>query len=134
LTTKFIPNSEKVDILTKLPCFMSSTVFSEVIALLVEHKMFNKIYALFEGYAKVVNKKLNRIIVQVFSAVPLPDPLLKDMKDRLEFIVKKDVRLKLFVQPALVGGVMLKFPNGQIYDFSINKMLSNFKYHLMERN
>ncbi len=130
-----ISNNEKLDIIKDLPCFTSpNSTFFELLELLLENDMGNKMYYINENFSKVVSSKLNRILVQLFSAVPIPDSIESVINERLSKSLNKKVNLKNFVDPSLIGGMIIKLPDGKIYNFSYSKALSDIKFTLMEKD
>ncbi len=132
--TKGASFSQKIETLAELSCFAPCKTFYELVYLLLEKEMWDRIFYVNEGFGKVVNQRLGRIIVQTFSAEPLSDELRTQLTNRLAQAVSKKVILKNKVDENLVGGLIVKFPNGKIYDFSIRRILSDFKFYLMEKN
>ena len=128
-----LSNQEKMNILEKLFGFSASSLFYALISLLLEKQLDHKIYYIYEGYTKVVQEKLNIIIVQAFTAVPINLHLFQTLKPELERILDRNIILKNFVNPDLLGGIYLKLPNGKIYDFTYQKELENLKFYLLEK-
>ena len=132
--SKALSNASKIDILMTLPCFEPSRTFYGVVHLLLEREIYDRIYYLSEGFSKIVNQKVGRIIVHTFSAQALSDSMKKQMTDQLERVLKKKVLLKNSVDANLVGGLIVKLPDRKIFDFSIRRILSDYKFYLMEKN
>lgn len=128
-----LSNTEKIEMIKSFNCFRPSTLFFELLKLLLEHEMPDKLYSVHEGFSKIVSQKLNRIMVQVYSVIPLSDPIREKITQRLEVILKKTILLKNTVDATLIGGIIIKLPDGKIYNFSLNKALSDIKYSLTEK-
>ena len=125
---------DKLATLKSLPCFVPSKVFEQLMGLIVANEMTDKIYYVYDGFGKVVDKELGRVIVQVFSSVQLSLAQTEEIKLALEKVLGKKISLKVFVDEGLVGGLIIKLSNGKIYDFTYKKLLSEFKHYMMERN
>ena len=124
---------DKIEVMKQFPCFEPCTVFYDLLELLFEHDMIEKIYYVLESFNKVVTKRLNRMMVQVYSAVLLSDSLRREIKQKLATVFDKQIMLKNTVDPSIIGGIIVKLPNGKIFNFSYSKALSEIKYALMEK-
>lgn len=134
LHSKVLGSEQKIEILKSLPCFEPSKTFYTVVYLLLEREIVDRIYYLSEGFSKVVNQKLGRIIVHTFSAQAISGGLKAQLTSQLEGILSKKVVLKNSVDPTLVGGFIVKLPDRKIYDFTVKRILSDYKFYLMEKN
>jgi len=125
---------EKVNLLVTLPCFKESSLFFELIGMLLEKEKATKLFYVQEGFSKKVSEKINRIMVQVFTAVPLKDDMRNEIASKLELSLKKKVLIKSSVDPSLLGGIVIKLPNGKIYNFSFKNALSDLKCSITEKD
>ena len=134
LKTGWISIEDKLSIIHSLPCFESSSVFNEMLILILSHKLHAKIPSIYAGVIKQIELQLGRLIVQVSSPVPLTPSIQDTIRQRLSSILNKEIQLKVYLEESLVGGLIIRLPDGTIYDFSYNKVLSDLKYHIMEMN
>jgi len=111
----------------------TSKLFYHLLYLIIDKKLYHKIYYIYEGFSKIVNRKDNRIIIQIYTAIPLSTLILQNIKPRLETLFQKKITLKNFIDAGLLGGMYLKLPNGKIFDFTYKSMLLSLKFHLMEK-
>ena len=132
LSHKGIDNTQKVAMVTELPGFQSSRTFQELLYLLLEEGQLASLHRVHEGFNSYVEDKDNIIIVQLFSATELSEPLKLKVTQHLEKALKKRVVLKAFIDERLIAGVMIKLPGGKIYNFSLEKAISDFKIRLQE--
>ncbi len=134
LQNEKMPDADKVKAICNFPGFMPSSLFEELLALTLKHNMADRIYYLDEGFHKILDVKLNRVTIQIMSAVELSDSILNEIKLKLEKMLTKTVVLRPSIDPNLLAGILLKLPDGKIFDFSYNRLLDNLKYFVMERN
>ena len=134
LNTNLVSLDKKLLIFNELPCFVPSVVFSDVLQLILTHRLHPKLQSIYEGFLKQIEEKMGRLIVQVHSPIPLTLSVQKNLKNELHRILNKAIQLKIFLDETLVGGIIIKLPDGTIYDFSYNKILSDLKYYLTENN
>lgn len=127
-----LTSEEKIGIIETLPGFKKSKTFNELLFLLLENDSTYKIYQIHESFNKYVNEKDNAIIVQVFTATALSDALQVRISQKLEKTLGKKVILMSFVDERLVGGIVFKLPGGKVYNFSLDKALTDFKFRLLE--
>ena len=128
-----LSSTEKIGILRELPCFQSSSVFESLTQLIIDNDMVNRLYYIRDGFSTVVSAKLNRVIVQIFSAVPLSDTMLQEIKQKLAPVIGKGVMLQSSVNPALLGGLIIKLPDGKIWNFTYGQALSNLRHSIIQK-
>lgn len=133
LNSRWIPTSVKLSILEKIFGPKTPQLFYNILYLLLEHNMAQKIYYAYMGFSNMVSQKTNRIIIQMNTAVSIPKERLSIFQEQLEKTMHKKITLINAVDANLVGGMYLKLPNGQIYDFSYKKALLNLKYYLSKK-
>lgn len=124
--------TDQVNILLSLPCFKPSNSFEELLFSVLNHQLSDRIFMIHEEYAKVMDRVENVVIIQVFSSMSLSLEMKAFLKRHIESSVKKDIILYDFVQEDLVAGMIVKLPNGKIFNFTFDKVLSDMKYQLME--
>lgn len=86
------------------------------------------------------NEAEGRLVAEVRSAVPLTDTLRKQVREQLSNKFSKDVRLIEQVDPAVIGGVVIRIGD-TVFDASVAQRLeamsqkasSGFAKHLLER-
>lgn len=134
LKSDFLPKEEKIKILRELPYFEKSPLFFEFMLLVLETNLVEKLSSFQTGFSRIVCEKLNRLMIYLVTAVDLSDDEITGIRVQLEKLLSCTVYLHHSVDDHLVGGMILKLPDGKIFDFSYNRRLSDFKYFLMERN
>jgi len=73
------------------------------------------------------------VTAQVTSAVPLSQPQVKNLKETLKSALGKDVDLDSHVDPAILGGLIVKFGSRMI-DSSLKTKLDSMKMGLKASN
>jgi ATP synthase F1 delta subunit len=132
LSHKAIQPAEKIEILKGLPGFKPSKTFDELLFLVLNQNELASLHKVNEGFNSFVEKKDNIIIVQVFSATELSESLETKITQNLEKVLNKKVLLKTFIDEKLIAGILIKLPGGKIYNFSLEKAISDFKIRLLE--
>jgi ATP synthase F1 delta subunit len=123
--------SEKLKMIGEFPGLQKSGLFLELIGYLLSQDLGGQIYYLNEGFSKVVTHHLNRVTVQLFTAETVSETAKEEARLSLEKHLDQKVVLKVSVEPSILGGSIIKLPNGKIFDFSYNKALSDIKYTLI---
>lgn len=127
---RLIHYQTKLQILEKIFGPQTSKLFYMVVYLLIEHKMMHKIYYAYEGFSRVANQKLNRMMIQLHTSILLNSHDIQGIQEKLESIFNKQIKLIHLLDSDLIGGMYLKLPNGEVYDFSYQKQLLDLKYFL----
>jgi len=134
LTHKNLSPKEKVTIIKEIPGLKSSPIFDEVLFLLLENNKINTLQIVYDKISSLLNEKQNKMVVHVETAIPLSTEFSKKISDQLSDIFKKQIILKAFVNTDLIAGISVKLPGGKVYDYSYERLLSDFKHYLRERN
>lgn len=97
--------------------------------LLIDNNRTEYIGDIKKEFVKLANIARNIVDVEAITAIELDkdsqDKVSKTLKDKLG----KSVRLKSFVDPSLLGGIVIKIGD-RVYDGSINKQLKVLKRSL----
>jgi len=133
LSSKILSLDDKMKILQKLFGAHASKLFYELIYILLKNNQIFKLYHVSDKYSSLVRDKLNLIIIQVFTPFPLSIDAAAKLKQILENKIAKKITMKNFIDESLLGGIVIKLPNGRIYNLSYKQKINNLKYHLLER-
>ena len=124
---------DRVKGVLSLSCFKKSSVFETLLPILIESRDLERTQAFNDNFTKVVDEKLGRVTVLLTSAVALPDESVKSIQKDLERILNNKVHLRHVIEENLVAGIVIRLPNGKIYDFSLKKELAEFKSFVLEK-
>lgn len=133
LTNKQIGNDIKVEIMLSLPDFKLSTVFNDVLKVIVENNQIKHINTIYRNLSELMSEKKKIAFVQVETAVDISETVISSIKTQLEQIFKIKMRIKHILNPDIIAGVVVSFPNGKVFDMSYQRMLSELKQHLREK-
>ena len=134
LTHKSLSPAEKISIIKESPGFKSSPIFDEILYLLLKNNQIKTLPNVYEKISTILNEKQNQMLVHVETAIPLTEDFSNKISNQLADIFKKQIILKAFVNTELVAGILVKLPGGKVYDYSYERLLSDFKHYLRERN
>ncbi|WP_018248196.1 ATP synthase F1 subunit delta [Orenia marismortui] len=122
-------NVQKKDILTEVFEEELSTNLLNFIKLLIDKGRVNYLKSIYHQFTKLVDKKENRLEVEVFTPIELSDDNKSRLKEKLVSITKKEVTLKPKIQPDLLGGLLLKIGD-KVIDGSLLNHLKNLENKL----
>lgn len=134
LNHKQLTIEEKLSILKEVPGFKTSQVFEDVLEAIIENNHTKSIQNIYEKISVLLSEKQNQIVLHVETAVPLTQEFTQTLSAQFATIFKKQIILKAFVNPELIAGIVVKLPGGQEFDYSYERLLSDFKHYLRERN
>ena len=83
-----------------------------------------------EAFQAAVDADEGRLRVVVRSAHPLPEPILKRLRTRLESREHKRIELRAEVAPELLGGLQIRLDH-RVIDGSIQRQLAELREQLM---
>ena len=99
--------------------------------LLVKNRRLFALRDIIAGFRKLLAEHRNEITAEVISAIPLSDEQTEELKATLRAKTGKDILLKRYVDPALLGGLIVKIGSRMI-DSSIRTKLASLKIAMKE--
>ena len=102
--------------------------FLRVIA---EHRRLNKLPEIINGFHILAARARGEVSAEVISAIALTSAQEKELKAVLGQVVGKDVALHVAIDPAILGGLVVRVGSQQI-DTSLRTKLSSLKLALKE--
>jgi F-type H+-transporting ATPase subunit delta len=103
-----LSNDQKKETLTKVFEKELSNYLMNFIKILIDKGRVDYLQAIYQQFKKLVDTQQNRLEVQVISPINLSKKYQDKLKLKLEDTTKKEIALKLKVQPELLGGLILK--------------------------
>ena len=128
-----VPVSDRVKAILEIRCFKPSSVFRTVLILILQGKNLERTMIFQELFTKIADEKLNRKTIQVISSVPLPDSMARKIQEDCGRILKSNVHIRHLLDETLIAGLVIKLPDGKIFDFSLKKQLAEYKSFVMEK-
>ncbi|PRX35760.1 ATP synthase F1 subcomplex delta subunit [Orenia metallireducens] len=124
-----LSNGQKKETLTKVFEKNLSNYLMNFIKILVDKGRVDYLQAIYQQFKKLVDIQEGRLEVQVISPIELSAKYQDKLKLKLEDTTKKEVALKLKVQPELLGGLVLKIGD-KIIDGSLLNHLKKLENKL----
>jgi F-type H+-transporting ATPase subunit delta len=109
-----------------------SDLFLRFLLVLNNHDRLDLLRAILAEYRALLDQKLNRVRVQVRSAVPLTQEEQDRLRDMLRQRLKSEPLLEPQVEPALVGGLVVRVGD-HLWDDSVRTRLQAIRNQLIER-
>ncbi|MBO5946273.1 MAG: ATP synthase F1 subunit delta [Clostridia bacterium] len=100
-----------------------------LVKILAERRVTSEITNIYETYVALYNEEMGIEDVEAVSAVPMTDSQLAALKAKLEGLTGKTVNIKNTVDPAILGGVKLRYEGRQV-DGSLKTRLDTFADNL----
>ena len=132
LTHKVLTHEQKVSMVIGLDCFKSSKTFAELLLLILQTRSVKKLYKIHDAFSSYIEEHDHVLLVQMFTAVELSEAVFSKLGKQLETTLGKKILLKTFVDKELIAGSVIKLPGGKVYNFSLERAVSDFKYRLLE--
>ena len=83
------------------------------------------------AYRARVSRHKGEVTAQVTVAQPLSDAHLSTLKDALKAVTRRDVQVALTVDPAIIGGLVVKL-GSRMVDSSLRTKLNSIKFAMKE--
>ncbi len=99
---------------------------------LIKHNRARIITEISKVFSEKIDSWLNRIEVEVITAVPLPEESEKSLIKTLERFTEKKVRLIKYINPSILGGLIVRF-YGFSFDFSYRTQLDKLKEEILKK-
>lgn len=107
----------------------SSPLLCRLLDLLATHDHVALLPALAEEYEQALNQSAGRLSAEAVTATPLAEPQRAALTQALCSAVGKSVELKARVDPAVLGGVLVKI-GGRNYDGTVRARLAALRQRL----
>ena len=104
---------------------------SNFIKLVASNNRLSAMADMFRGFRQLLADRRGEVTAGIVSAIPLSDGQLADIKGALADISGKSVHVELDVDPALIGGLVVKLGSRMI-DTSLKTKLDALKIALKE--
>lgn len=99
--------------------------------LILEKRRLPHLGEMILAYDELIDERLRRAKATVTSAVPLPEPVIHGLKERLGTATGREIYLETRVDPTIVGGFIAQI-GGTIYDGSVRTQLRKVREHLLK--
>ena len=124
-----IDKSKKKDIIKKVYKSIDKT-FIDFLVVLVDNDRIEYFNDIGHQYRKLVRLNKNIVRIDIFSAKELSSKQMKNIVPALQAkYVGKELEIKNFVNPALIGGIQI-IANGESIDISLKSTLGRLKESL----
>lgn len=124
---------KRIQVLLEVPGFSQSQTFEELLYLILERRQLLSFRTIYEKYIASLVVEHGFSVVEAVFSLSLSESFVEEIRKSLENALKTKVVLMTSVDPTLVGGVILKLPDGKIFDYSYRKRMHDFKSYVMEK-
>ena len=101
------------------------------LSLLVERNRLGLMDEIVQTYESLLDEKLGVVRARITSAQDLDTKQRDEVVSRLQALTGKKVRMEVFVDPSLIGGLVAQV-GSTIYDGSIRQRLQSFRDNLTQ--
>ena len=101
------------------------------LSLLVERNRLELMDEIVQTYESLLDEKLGVVRARITSAQDLDTKQRDEVVSRLQALTGKKVRMEVFVDPSLIGGLVAQV-GSTIYDGSIRQRLQSFRDNLTQ--
>lgn len=98
---------------------------------LIDKRREKELAGIVDEYVKLANKTRNIVLAEVITAIPITDEQISKVKAKLEKMTGKDVRIAAKVEPAIIGGMLIRLGD-KVMDGSIKRHLERMQAGLHE--
>jgi F-type H+-transporting ATPase subunit delta len=124
---------KRIEILMEIPGFLPSETFQELLFLILENRQIVSFHTIYNKYVVDLVSNHDFSIVEAVLPIEVQSSFLDEVSASLEKTMGKKIILKTRVDETLVSGVILKLPDGKIFDYSYRTRMNDFKSYVMEK-
>lgn len=124
------PHSSKENALKEIFGKSISPTFLNELNLVIEEEGGGLLLQITEEFLELVSLTLNRVRVEVTTAVPLPPKLATQLRDKLSHLAGKEVVIKVLVDESIIGGIIVNI-DGKVIDGSVQHRLEKLRERLI---
>ena len=110
-----------------------SRISQNLLYVLIDHRRIASLSAVLHSFELIVDERLGFARAEVTSASELDQPQRAALNGELERLTGKRIRMRLAVDPALIGGVVARI-GSTVYDGSVRGQLSSMGRRLSAEN
>jgi F-type H+-transporting ATPase subunit delta len=132
LASGAISRKPKEEVLRRAFGGKASETFLNFLLVLNDHQRLELVRAIFQSARQLRDERAGRLPVLVTSAAPLADDQREQLQHDLRARYDKDPVLTLRVDPALLGGLVVRVGDW-LFDASVRARLENIRKQLIER-
>ena len=122
-----IAASYKKKMLKKLCPPGISSDFVDLIEMLIDNGREELVSLLSSGITKRLFKEAGVLFGEVRTAVAVPEDLQQRLNKTMAGLEKKPVKLRYHVEESMLGGLVVSFINGEVWDVSLKHKLTELK-------
>ena len=127
-----VPADRRKDLVSKIAdSFTLDSHIRNFLALLVDRNRLDLIDEIVTTYGSLLDDKLGVVRARVTTALELDSKQRDEVVARLQEVTGKKVRMEVFVDPSLIGGLVAQV-GSTIYDGSIRHQLQSFRNNLTQ--
>ncbi|MCG8485087.1 MAG: F0F1 ATP synthase subunit delta [Clostridia bacterium] len=121
-----INTAEKKSILKKIFGGKLSSEVMNFLNVLLDKKRISSFLDISNEYIRLANLYKNIIGGTVYSAVELKDKQLSDIEEKLSTVTNQSVKLKVVVDPSIIGGLKVKIGD-KVLDTTVQNKLKDLR-------
>lgn len=125
-TSPQILREEKKKVINEVFGNELSPVLINLLYLLIDKRRTREIYGIVKQYVKLVDKHRGVVSGMMYLAQPCSEAIREKVEAKLSEITEKNIRLKVVVDPTIVGGVKVQVGD-QVVDTTIATQLSDLR-------
>lgn len=129
LEHQLIEPEKKKKIFNEIFSSKVSDIALNFINLVMDKRRERYLAQILEEYTVFADEARNVVAATVRTAKELTPEYEKAIRDKLSYLTGKQTRLKVEIDPGLIGGVVVKIGD-RVYDGSVVNRLENLKQHL----
>jgi F-type H+-transporting ATPase subunit delta len=123
---QFITSREKTRLVEQVFAGKISPITMNLLKVVLEKRRESYLADILKEFGAYASEAKKIIDVEAKTAVALPEVLSAELKAKLEETTGKQVRLKVSIDPDLIGGLVVKIGD-KVIDGSISRRLDNLK-------
>jgi F-type H+-transporting ATPase subunit delta len=133
LASAMVSHEEKAGILDRVLGGQASPLVIHFLKVVSRHGRMGFLRAIHRQAHTLYEHRSGRVAVQVTTAVPLDGAAAQRLQQALRRLVDGEPVLKQRVEPALIGGMVVRVGD-TIYDASVAKQLESMRQQMIDRS
>jgi F-type H+-transporting ATPase subunit delta len=129
LTDVGLPPEQRVKMVQELLGPKASPHTTNIISFLVQQGRARELSKIIDSLVELAAEERNKAVAEVRSAVPLDGDTRDKLKDAIARATGKQVELKVLVDPAVVGGLLVRVGD-QVFDGTVRRRLQMAREHI----